>query len=249
MTFELHSGGFVDLHCHVLPGVDDGAADLADSLAMAAQAAADGIAVICATPHIRADHDVIIGELPARVAALNAALVAQRIPVRVVTGGELAAPRAAGLTDAELRAVSLGGSGRWILLEPGAGPMGAALDAAVDALHERGVRCVIAHPERHAGADAAERLAGLVARGALVQVTAALLVGHGAAPTILDWAAQGLVHLVASDAHSAHVGRPAALSAGLEALAGVPRLRPHLDWIARAAPRAVLAGRSVTPPF
>lgn len=248
-TDERRHGGFVDLHCHVLPGVDDGAPDLAGSLAMAEQAAADGIAVICATPHIRADHDVIIDELPARVNALNAALVARQIPVEVVTGGELAAPRAADLSDAELRAVSLGGSGRWILLEPGAGPMDDALDAVVDALHARGVRCVIAHPERHAGADAAERLAGLVARGALVQVTAALLVGHGAAPTILDWASQGLVHLVASDAHSAQFGRPAAVSAGLEALIGVPRLAPHLDWIARTAPRELLAGRSVTPPF
>jgi tyrosine-protein phosphatase YwqE len=66
----------IDLHCHLLPGVDDGALDLADSLAMARQAEADGISAICATPHIRHDHDVRIGELHARVAELNRALEA-----------------------------------------------------------------------------------------------------------------------------------------------------------------------------
>jgi protein-tyrosine phosphatase len=63
--------GLVDLHCHVLPALDDGARDLEDALAMARQAERDGIAVICATPHIRHDHDVRIAELPARVDALN----------------------------------------------------------------------------------------------------------------------------------------------------------------------------------
>lgn len=238
-----------DLHCHILPGLDDGAGDHDDSLAMAAQAAADGIAVIAATPHIRADHDVVIGELPARVAALNDVIARAGLDVTVVTGGEVAAPEAADLTDDELRAVSLGGAGRWILLEPGPGPMDDALDDAVDALHARGVRCVVAHPERHAGADAADRLAGLVARGALIQVTAAYLPAGDAAPTMLDWAARGLVHVVASDAHSSRFGRAATVSEGLAALERVPEVAPHLGWIARAAPRAILAGEDVTPPF
>ena len=242
-------GGLVDIHCHVLPGVDDGAADLSDSLAMAAQAHADGIAVLCATPHIRSDHDVVIDELPARVAALDDALRGAGIPVRVLSGGEVAAPLASELSSADLRAVSLGGSGQWILLEPAPGAMDGALEAVVEQLHGRGVRCVIAHPERHAGADAAQRLARLVARGALVQVTAALVADGDAAPTLLEWAAQGLVHLLGSDAHSARGGRPVALSAGLARLAQVPRVAPHVGWIAREAPLAVLAGRPVVVPF
>lgn len=240
--------GYADLHCHILPGLDDGAADVADSVEMAAQADRDRIEVIAATPHIRADHDVVIGELPARVAALNAELVDAGLAVRVVTGGEVAAPEAAGLTDEALRGVTLG-RGPWVLLEPGPGPMDDALDAAVDALHARGVRCLVAHPERHAGADAAERLAGLVARGALVQVTAAHLAAGPAAPTMLGWAAKGLVHVVSSDAHSSQFGRAATVSEGLDALARVPELAPHLDWIAREAPHAILAGEDVTPPF
>lgn len=249
MTAASPPGHRYDLHCHILPWLDDGAADLDDSLAMARQAAADGIGTICATPHIHVDHDVVIGEIEARVAVLNATLEAAGIPVTVVTGGELSAPLADRLTDAELRAVSLGGGGHWILVEPAPGPMDDALEAVVDHLHRRGVRCVIAHPERHAGADAAGRLRALVERGCLVQVTSAFLVGHGAAPVMLEWAEAGLVHLVSSDAHSARIGRPATVSTGLGALAVVPRIEAHMDWIAHEAPRAVLAGEPVLPPF
>lgn len=67
-----HLTAAVDLHCHVLPDVDDGARDLEDAIALARQAEADGIAAICATPHIRHDHDVRIVELPARLAKLVA---------------------------------------------------------------------------------------------------------------------------------------------------------------------------------
>ena len=56
----------IDLHCHILPRVDAGALDLADSVGMARQADADGVALICATPHIRHDHDVRIAEPPRR---------------------------------------------------------------------------------------------------------------------------------------------------------------------------------------
>lgn len=240
---------YADLHCHVLPGLDDGALDLDDSLAMLAQAAADGIEVVCATPHIRADHEVAIAELPARVADLNVAAADARIPVRVVTGGEVGAERVPDLTDAELRAVTLGAGGRWLLLEPRPGPMDDALQETVEELGRRGFSCVIAHPERHAGADAAERLTAIVARGAVVQATAAHLGEGPAGPTMLEWAARGLLHVVASDAHSSRFGRAATVSEGLAALAGVGEVAPHLDWVARDAPRAIVEGEPLRPPF
>ena len=61
----------IDVHCHILPALDDGALDLEDSVAMAAQAVEDGIEVVCATPHIRPDHLVRVEELPSRVAAVQ----------------------------------------------------------------------------------------------------------------------------------------------------------------------------------
>jgi len=108
---------------------------------------------------------------------------------------------------------------------------------------------VIAHPERHAGAEFRERLEALVERGALIQVTAALIADGPAAPTLIDLAGHGLVHLLGSDAHSSHGGRPVKLSHGLARLAEVECVKPHLDWVVRDGPRAILAGEPVSAPF
>ena len=90
----------IDLHCHILPGLDDGARDLDDALGMARQALADGITAVCATPHIRHDHDVRITELRDRVGDMNAALSAAGIGLTILTGGEVASTALDGLTRA-----------------------------------------------------------------------------------------------------------------------------------------------------
>lgn len=240
--------GFIDLHCHLLPGVDDGALDLEDSVAMARRAVREGFDAICATPHIRHDHDVRIGEIAGRVAALGEEIERREIPLRVLTGGEVAETVIGALTDAELEAVALGG-GRWILLEPRAGPLSETLDAAAARLRECGFRALIAHPERHLGEDLVERLERLVAGGALVQATAAFFERPPTAEGMLALAARGLVHVLGTDAHSSHGGRAVALRGALEALAGVERLAPHLDWIAHTAPAAIVAGEIPLAPY
>ncbi len=240
--------GLIDLHCHLLPGVDDGALDLDDSIGMARQAARDGISAICATPHIRHDHDVRIGEIAGRAAALHEELARRGIPVRVLPGGEVAQGAVAGLAEADLRRVALGG-GRWVLLEPLPGPLAAGLAEVVDALHARGFRALIAHPERHLGPDLFALLGDLVARGALVQATAAFFAGGPERDGMLELARRGLVHVLGSDAHSSHAGRPVRLSAAIDALRGVERTGPHIEWIARAAPAAIVAGEPLAPPY
>ena len=239
----------IDLHCHILPALDDGAADLADSVGMARQAAEDGIEVVCATPHIRHDHDVLIHELPERVAVVNDEFLRLFIPVRVSGGGEVAETAAAGLSEEELHEVSLDGGGRWVLLEPGWGPLSDSLAASVDHLGERGCRSIVAHPERHLADDFEERLADLVGRGCLVQVTAALLEREDVAPGVARLARDGLVHLLGSDAHSSRRGRPVRLSGGASALLGAGLEPAHVDWIVRTAPAAILRGEDVAPPF
>jgi protein-tyrosine phosphatase len=239
----------IDVHCHILPAVDDGPRTMAESVAMARQAEADGIACVCATPHIRADHDVRIGELPRRVAELNDAVRREGLAVRVAVGGEVAEETALGLTDDELRAVTLGGGGRWVLLEPRAGPLGDGLDAVVAALATRGLRCVVAHPERHAAPDLGDRLAALVRAGALVQLTADLLAHPGAGPPMLALAGRGLVHVLGSDAHHPSSGRRVELSSGLARLREVPRVRGDLPFIAQAAPAALLRGEDPVVPY
>jgi protein-tyrosine phosphatase len=239
----------VDLHCHVLPGLDDGARDLDDAVAMAWQARADGIAAICATPHIRHDHDVRISELPERLALLVAAVSAAGCETRILPGGEVAATAIDGLDDSELAAVTLGGSRRWILLEPAPGPLDDGIDAAVDALRARGFRALVAHPERHLSPDLVQRLRRLVGQGALVQATAAFLTDEAAGPGMRSLAGAGVIHVLGSDSHSSRAGRPVALAGALRILGTVQPPSAHLDWIARTAPQAIVRGDELTPPF
>ncbi len=238
----------IDLHCHILPGVDDGALDIVDSVAMALEAAGDGVEVVCATPHIRDDHDVRLEELPARVAALQDELDRRGIGVRIAQGGELAAPAAHRLSAQQLRDVSLDGGG-WILLEPGPGPLEEALGATIELLAERGVRVIVAHPERHAGADFEDRLRALADRGCLIQWTAEFVARaqpEDPDALVLRLARDGLVHVLASDAHSSHGGRSMRLSPAFARLREV--CAPELvAWIARA-PAAILAGEDLRPP-
>jgi len=215
---------------------------------MARVAAADGIGTIAATPHIRHDHDVRIGELRERVSKLNEAIIREEIPVEVVTGGEVAETALDRLQTDELRAVSLAGAG-WILLEPRPGPLGPSLVSAVDHLRERGFRALIAHPERHLSSDLRERMEELIDHGALIQGTAAFLVSGNARDGMLSLADGGLIHVLGSDAHSSHGGRPLRLSEGIAALGELEALRPHLSWIAEKAPRAILSGEVPVPPY
>lgn len=238
----------IDLHCHILPGLDDGSRDLDDSVGMARQAVADGIEVIAATPHIHANHAVVIDELEERVGQVNAELARQQVEVRVVTGGEVSEPMLDQLDDDDVRRVSLGGRG-WILVEPRPGPLSDHLELAIGALTRRGFRSLVAHPERHAGGDFRERMQALVEAGALIQVTAALIADGPAAPVMLELAALGLVHVLASDAHSSRAGRPVKLSHGVARLREVPPMAPYARWAVREGPAAILGGEDVMPPF
>lgn len=241
--------GTIDLHCHLLPGIDDGARDLADAVAMARQAEADGIAAICATPHIRGDHAVCIGELPARRAELTSALLQGGCSTRVLPGGEVAADMLDALDDRDLASVTLGGSGTWTLLEPGPGPLDDRLDAAVDALRARGFRALLAHPERHPAADLVDRLRRLIARGVLVQVTAEHLTDAATRPGMLMLARAGVVHVLGSDSHSSRAGRRVELAPALDVLAATDAVAAHVEWMALSAPRRIVRGQDAISPF
>jgi protein-tyrosine phosphatase len=239
----------IDLHCHILPALDDGALDMADSIAMAREAELDGIAVVCATPHIRGDHDVRIEELPARIGELQRELDARGVEVRIASGGEVAQAAAEELSSQHLHELSLDGGG-WILLEPSPGPIGDELGALSARLAERGARTIIAHPERHFGPDIEKRLGALAAQGCLIQWTADFIAHLDASgpnaplPRLVD---EGLVHLLASDAHSSRGGRPVRLSSGLDRLREVCPPE-QVAWIAEEAPAAVLRGAQIVAP-
>jgi protein-tyrosine phosphatase len=238
----------IDLHCHILPGVDDGSLDLSDSLAMARQAVNDGIERVCATPHIRHDHDVRIEQLAGRVEGLNRALRDEGLPLEILQGGEVAETAVEGLSEEELSRVALG-AGNWILLEPAPGPLSDTLIARVSHLAERGHRTLIAHPERHLSADMYERIATLIANGALVQATADFFLRERFADGMKMLADAGLVHVLSSDAHSSHGGRPLHMREAFERLAEIESVAPHIKWMRDIAPRAIVAGKDLSVPF
>ncbi len=213
--------GFADIHFHILAGVDDGPREMGGSLELAAAAAAEGTDVIVATPHV---HEVMVtdpGELPERVAELNARLHAEGIPVHVETGGELAHHMVARLSDQQLEVIAHGPPGRrWVLLECPFAGLDESFTAAADELRSRGFACVLAHPERTRPLPTtAATLAHELARGSVLQVNAFSVAGRlgpeiraraGALLAANPWA------LIASDAHNAD--RPPALGLGITAL-------------------------------
>jgi protein-tyrosine phosphatase len=238
----------IDLHCHILPALDDGALDLRDSVAMGRQAVNDGIEQICATPHIRHDHDVRIEQLAERVETVNQGLREEGVPVTVLQGGEVAETAVESLSEEELGRVALG-KGDWVLLEPAPGPLSDSLVRRVEHLRDRGHRALIAHPERHLSADMYERIAALIAAGALVQATADFFLRERTADGMRSLAAAGLIHVLSSDSHSSHGGRPVHMSEAFQALAGIEPVASHLEWMRDVAPRAIVEGKELSAPF
>lgn len=218
----------VDLHFHMLPGVDDGPATIDESVELARAAAADGTRAVVATPHVRGDFHTEVDDLPERVAEVGWRIAAEGIPVRVLCGAELGQDMVGRLGDAQLGTVAVGPpSGRWLLLESPFGKVDATFHATADELRGRGFGVVLAHPERSAGllADAGAALRLELERGTVLQVNASSLTGeHGQvaqrAARIL--VGSGLAGAVASDAHSA--ARGPALERGLRAAmeVGIP---------------------------
>lgn len=234
----------IDLHCHILPALDDGARDVEDSVSMARDAADDGIELICATPHVRHDHRVEVDAIAERVRDVQRRLDSEAIDVRVVPGAEVAQTEALGLSDAQLRTAALGGDGGWLLLEPAPGPLDERLIATVDRLAQRGMRTIVAHPERHADADFERHLQVLAARGCLIQWTAEFVAQATDDDLVMRLARDGLVHVLGSDSHSSRAGRPVRLAAALARLGEV--VTPaRLSWSAQLAPQAIVRGEPV----
>jgi len=235
----------IDLHSHVLPGIDDGPASLEGSIAIARAALAAGIDTIVATPHVSARYPNDAATIARVVRETSAQFAAEGVPLQLRAGAEVAITRASELTQEELRALRLGG-GPWLLVEPPFTPVAIGLEAMIDALLGAGHRVLLAHPERCPAFQRAPRmLESLVADGVLTSLTAGSLVGRFGgevrrfALRLLD---RGLAHNVASDAHD-HLRRSPGLASEIER-AGYGSL---CEWLTDDVPSAVLAGREIPP--
>jgi protein-tyrosine phosphatase len=203
---------FIDIHCHLLPGIDDGSNSWEESLQMARMAVADGFQAIICTPHqmggFAHNHGPAIRQ---RVDQLQSFLREHSVPLQVAAGADVRIDQ--GLL-ADLRSgkvLSLGDRGRHVLLEL-PHEMYFPLEPVLDELASAGLIGILSHPERNHGIlKQREVLLPLVERGCLMQVTCGSLLGTFGprCQEFSQWMlSQGLVHFLASDAHGSRSRRP-----------------------------------------
>ncbi|MCL4473381.1 MAG: hypothetical protein M1455_05490 [Actinobacteria bacterium] len=195
---------FIDTHCHIIPGVDDGAADIETSIEMGRIAAADGVTTIVATPHIvEGFYDGANREQ--KLQELRSGLLAAGISLDLVAGAEV--PMSACLAGDEdfLRTLTIDG-GNYLLMETAETTFEQVAQAAYR-VRLCGLIPILAHPERTIFVQEHPlRLAEIIDRDDIFcQVTAGSiegLFGKTIRRTSLAMAEAGMMHLVASDAHS-----------------------------------------------
>lgn len=238
----------IDIHCHILPGVDDGAKTIDDSVAMARMAAAAGTKTIVATPHMLHPQYHVPGPL-ARTKAddVRRALAAAGVAVEIALAGEIhwSVDIPKRLESGELLAYCEGR--RYILFELPYSHVPAGFREVCWQFHLAGIYPVLAHPERITELqEHPDRLEPFHDAGILVQVTAMSLTGdfgRRARKTSERWLERGLVDVIASDGHSCRSRAPVlADAARIVRKTGGATLE---DWVTREAPRRILAGEPV----
>ena len=201
----------VDIHCHILPNLDDGPDDWRESLAMARLAVADGVSTIIATPHQMGGDVVSARKIRERTEHLRQYLAQHGVPLEIVPGAEVRiSPDLVGLLESG-EVLTLAEQGRYLLLELPA-EVYMPLERPLEDLRRVGITAILAHPERNAGILAHPRVAReLVEAGCLLQVTANSLFGafgRDVQKITERLLSSGLIHFVASDAHGSKSRRP-----------------------------------------
>ncbi|MCM3735363.1 tyrosine protein phosphatase [Bacillus cytotoxicus] len=197
----------IDLHCHILPSVDDGAGTLTDSLKMAQTAVTEGIHTIVATPHHQNGKYINErAEILHQVEQLNEALQEHDIPLTVLPGqevrlyGDLLADYEAG------KILTLNETNKYILIEFPSNHVPRYAEQMLYELRVKGMIPIIVHPERNAELiERPDKLYNLVNKGALTQVTAGSLLGNFGKKIkkfSLQLVEHNLTHMIASDAHN-----------------------------------------------
>ena len=237
----------IDLHCHILPGIDDGPADIEECLDMARQAVADGIDTVVATPHSQNGiYENAGSDIRRQVLDLNRVLQEAAIGLVVLPGAEEHIRLEMGLDGAPDAIFTLNDTGRYVLVEfPFMSlPLGTR-DIFFRMVHQ-GLTPVLAHPERNVAIQGnIEMLYDFVESGCLTQITAMSLTGElGAAARkcAQQMLARRLAHVIASDAHSAG-HRPPQLSSAVAIAAQIMGSRLEAEAMVKRIPQAIISGR------
>ena len=236
----------IDIHCHLLPGIDDGPESLEGSLALARAQVEAGVNVVAATPHVDLEYGNRSADIQAGIEQFKLALVENGIELKVVNGAEITLTLANELDKDELAALRLG-DGPWLLLEAPLSAGAFGFEHLVRQAQTRGHKVLLAHPERCPEIQRNPNLAaGLVSSGALMQITAGSLsgsFGRTVQECAFDLVARGLVHNVASDAHDAR-RRPPGLLSSLEEVG----MSEYASYWCESVPAAIISGGEIPNP-
>jgi protein-tyrosine phosphatase len=209
----------VDLHCHILPGLDDGAKTIEDSMAMAEDAIADGITHVVATPHASADFSFDFQKVRAALQELSGKLEGR---LTLASGCDFH------LNHENLIAIRKDpqpfcvNQKDYLLVEFNDFSIPPSMDQTLHELRLAGLHPVVTHPERNGILRThPERIQKWIGQGCYVQITAGSLegvFGPGPQGCAWSWLASGLVHFIASDAHNT-TRRPLKLKFAYQAVA------------------------------
>jgi protein-tyrosine phosphatase len=203
----------VDIHCHVLPGIDDGPRNLDESLTLCRSLMRDGITTVIATPHQlgRYDGQNCANDVRRRVGELQGVLDQKKIPLKILSGGEVRIDERIAKLLREDYILTLADGKKYLLLEL---PSSVAIDPAVltPRLKDANVTVILAHAERYenlqADPDAAK---AWIDAGAVIQVNAGAPIGafgRSAQRAAWHWLSRGWVSVIATDAHGVGTRRP-----------------------------------------
>lgn len=201
-----------DMHCHILPEVDDGARSDSMALRMLRQAMEQGITAVFLTPHCQPDRwQYDPQDLRRRAAALRALAREQEIPVEIYLGTEVRWSPSVPDRLAEGRCLTMADTD-YVLVEFSTGDPLARIEKAVYSLLTAGYRPIIAHAERYESLRRAIRqLEDWVEDGVLIQCNASALAGQDGMMTtmfVTKLMKRGLIHLVGTDAHTDRWRKP-----------------------------------------
>lgn len=236
----------IDIHCHILPAVDDGPSSLDEAVMMARLAAASGVRRIVATPHQLAWDPTAIRNILAGVQRLQRELHLAGIGLSLTTGCELRLGPELLLESGNERLHTLNRS-RYLLVELPAAEFPPYTEALIFELQVRGLVPVVAHPERNAAIqEDPDRYVRLVERGVMGQLTASSLSAAAerrTRQTAERLLRRGLVHVLASDAHDADQRAPD-LAQGLAAVARIVG-RQQAEAMVYRIPEAIWSDRDL----
>ena len=234
----------IELHFHLLAGIDDGPTSLEESVELAVAAVADGTRLVIATPHVHPAHVTDLTLIGERVRELADHLRRERVNLSVRPGGELSHAMVGRLSQGELELIAHGPPGRRrLLLETLFDGADGPFVRAADELRDRGFGLVIAHPERaRATPETASALDRELRLGSVPELTAAALTGGygpGARAVALALLRAAPRAVIASDAHGRRAGRWPGLTPALQELRRVGERDP--EHLVGQTPRALLA--------